>query len=272
MLDRLDARIDPSTAGFAVGRPTRRGVIRAWLRMRDGREPDVRMLPVRRRRAHARVVRPRAPRAGRPRWSSPASCSATRPRVAPRRALDRHRGRRPARRGLPASGTPPAASSPGPDSSPGCGCPGHLVCSGASREPGRRRRHAPGRAARHPGAGRGGARGVHPAAVAPGAAAAHPRGGGRVAGAGGGRQRRARGRVGARRRRAGHRAGGVDLVGVAGPRRGDRAWRARGDGRDRARARGGAHGAVAGARAAAHGRGDAGWSTTRRARPAAAGG
>ena len=45
MLDRLDLRVDPSTAGFAVGRPTRRGVIRAWLRMRDGREPDVRMLP-----------------------------------------------------------------------------------------------------------------------------------------------------------------------------------------------------------------------------------
>ena len=45
MLDRLDVRIDPSTAGFAAGRPSRRGVIRAWLRMRDGREPDVRMLP-----------------------------------------------------------------------------------------------------------------------------------------------------------------------------------------------------------------------------------
>ena len=45
MLDRLDVRIDPATAGFAVGRPSRRGVIRAWLRMRDGREPDVAMLP-----------------------------------------------------------------------------------------------------------------------------------------------------------------------------------------------------------------------------------
>ena len=45
VLDRLDARIDPSTAGFAVGRPSGRGVIRAWLRMRDGREPDVAMLP-----------------------------------------------------------------------------------------------------------------------------------------------------------------------------------------------------------------------------------
>ena len=45
VLDRMDARIDPSTAGFAVGRPTNRGVIRAWLRMRDGREPDAAMLP-----------------------------------------------------------------------------------------------------------------------------------------------------------------------------------------------------------------------------------
>jgi acyl-CoA thioesterase len=45
MLDRLDVRIDPATAGFAVGRPARRGLIRAWLRMRDGREPDLAMLP-----------------------------------------------------------------------------------------------------------------------------------------------------------------------------------------------------------------------------------
>ena len=45
MLDRLDVRVDPSTAGFAVGKPSRRGVIRAWLRLRDGREPDVAMLP-----------------------------------------------------------------------------------------------------------------------------------------------------------------------------------------------------------------------------------
>jgi acyl-CoA thioesterase len=44
LLDRMDARIDPSTAGFAVGRPTGRGVIRAWLRLKDGREPDVTML------------------------------------------------------------------------------------------------------------------------------------------------------------------------------------------------------------------------------------
>ncbi len=46
LLDRLDVRIDPTTAGFAVGRPTRRGAIRAWLRMADGRDPDVTMLPL----------------------------------------------------------------------------------------------------------------------------------------------------------------------------------------------------------------------------------
>ncbi|MFQ6172204.1 thioesterase family protein [Oryzobacter sp. R7] len=45
MLDRLDVRVDPATAGFAVGRPSRRGVIRAWLRMADGRKPDAAMLP-----------------------------------------------------------------------------------------------------------------------------------------------------------------------------------------------------------------------------------
>lgn len=45
MLDRLDVRVDPSTIGFAVGQPSRRGVIRAWVRMRDGREPDAALLP-----------------------------------------------------------------------------------------------------------------------------------------------------------------------------------------------------------------------------------
>ncbi|HWS59114.1 MAG TPA: thioesterase family protein [Actinotalea sp.] len=45
MLDRLDVRVDPSTMGFAVGRPSQRGVIRAWLRMGDGREPDAALLP-----------------------------------------------------------------------------------------------------------------------------------------------------------------------------------------------------------------------------------
>jgi acyl-CoA thioesterase len=40
LLDRFDLRLDPETAGWAVGEPTRRGMIRGWLRMADGREPD----------------------------------------------------------------------------------------------------------------------------------------------------------------------------------------------------------------------------------------
>lgn len=40
LLDRFDLRLDPETAGWAVGKPTRRGVIRGWLKMADGREPD----------------------------------------------------------------------------------------------------------------------------------------------------------------------------------------------------------------------------------------
>lgn len=40
LLDRFDLRLDPETAGWAVGKPTRRGMIRGWLRMADGREPD----------------------------------------------------------------------------------------------------------------------------------------------------------------------------------------------------------------------------------------
>ena len=45
LLDRLDVRVDPATVGFATGRPSGRGVIRAWVRMADGREPDATMLP-----------------------------------------------------------------------------------------------------------------------------------------------------------------------------------------------------------------------------------
>lgn len=43
-LERLDLRIDPATAGWAVGRPAGAGEIRAWLRMADGREPDPTLL------------------------------------------------------------------------------------------------------------------------------------------------------------------------------------------------------------------------------------
>ncbi len=44
LLDRLDLRIDPATAGWAMGRPSRQGAMRGWLRLRDGREPDPVML------------------------------------------------------------------------------------------------------------------------------------------------------------------------------------------------------------------------------------
>jgi hypothetical protein len=40
LLQRLDLRLDPATTGWAVGRPSGNGVIRGWLRMADGREPD----------------------------------------------------------------------------------------------------------------------------------------------------------------------------------------------------------------------------------------
>jgi hypothetical protein len=32
--------VDPDTAGWAMGRPSGRGVVRGWFRMADGREPD----------------------------------------------------------------------------------------------------------------------------------------------------------------------------------------------------------------------------------------
>ena len=40
LLERLDLRLDPATTGWAVGKPSGNGVIRGWLRMVDGREPD----------------------------------------------------------------------------------------------------------------------------------------------------------------------------------------------------------------------------------------
>jgi acyl-CoA thioesterase len=40
LLERLDLRLDPATTGWALGRPSGNGVIRGWLRMADGREPD----------------------------------------------------------------------------------------------------------------------------------------------------------------------------------------------------------------------------------------
>ena len=40
LLQRLDLRLDPACAGWAMGRPSGRGLIQGWLRMADPREPD----------------------------------------------------------------------------------------------------------------------------------------------------------------------------------------------------------------------------------------
>ena len=40
LLDRLDLRLDPACVGWAVGKPSGRGLIQGWLRMADDREPD----------------------------------------------------------------------------------------------------------------------------------------------------------------------------------------------------------------------------------------
>lgn len=40
LLKVVEERIDPATAGFAVGRPSGRGEIRGWVRLADGRPPD----------------------------------------------------------------------------------------------------------------------------------------------------------------------------------------------------------------------------------------
>ena len=37
---RIETRIDPATAGWALGQPSGEAVIRAWVRFTDGREPD----------------------------------------------------------------------------------------------------------------------------------------------------------------------------------------------------------------------------------------
>ena len=44
LLERIEIRLDPATAGWAAGRPSGRGEMRGWLRLRDGREPDPTML------------------------------------------------------------------------------------------------------------------------------------------------------------------------------------------------------------------------------------
>ncbi|SDC46856.1 Acyl-CoA thioesterase [Geodermatophilus telluris] len=37
---QLDTRLDPATAGWVVGRPSDQRVLRAWIRLADGRAPD----------------------------------------------------------------------------------------------------------------------------------------------------------------------------------------------------------------------------------------
>ncbi|MFJ6215886.1 thioesterase family protein [Streptomyces sp. NPDC092296] len=44
LLHRLDLRLDPACVGWALGAPSGNGVIRGWLRLADGREPDPLML------------------------------------------------------------------------------------------------------------------------------------------------------------------------------------------------------------------------------------
>ncbi len=40
LMSRFDLRIDPAYAGWAVGRPSGSGIIQAWFKLTDGREPD----------------------------------------------------------------------------------------------------------------------------------------------------------------------------------------------------------------------------------------
>lgn len=40
LVKRYDMRLDPETAGFALGRPSGRGLLQGWIRLADGAEPD----------------------------------------------------------------------------------------------------------------------------------------------------------------------------------------------------------------------------------------
>ena len=40
LLERFDLRLDPSTVGWALGQPSKRGRIQGWFRLADGRDPD----------------------------------------------------------------------------------------------------------------------------------------------------------------------------------------------------------------------------------------
>lgn len=43
---RFDNRLDPTTIGWAMGRPSGEMVMRGWMRMADGREPDWLVMPL----------------------------------------------------------------------------------------------------------------------------------------------------------------------------------------------------------------------------------
>jgi acyl-CoA thioesterase len=40
IINRFDQRLDPDTAGFAVGKPSGRGLLQGWIRLKDGTDPD----------------------------------------------------------------------------------------------------------------------------------------------------------------------------------------------------------------------------------------
>ena len=40
LMSRFDFRIDPAYAGWAIGQPSGNGIIQAWFKLADGREPD----------------------------------------------------------------------------------------------------------------------------------------------------------------------------------------------------------------------------------------
>jgi hypothetical protein len=61
---RIDTRLDPATAGWTVGRPSDQRVLRAWIRLADGREPDPLALLL-----FADALPPTAFAVGRPGWA-----------------------------------------------------------------------------------------------------------------------------------------------------------------------------------------------------------
>lgn len=44
--ERFDNRLDPATMGWAVGKPSGEMVLRGWMRLADGREPDALAMPL----------------------------------------------------------------------------------------------------------------------------------------------------------------------------------------------------------------------------------